>query len=68
ATPTTWNSNITGTTLTNTGFAATLSGGNIVSGSLNSNFYGPTANSVAGSFNAVKTAGFNASGSFKAIK
>lgn len=62
----TWNSNITGTTLNNTGFAANLSGG--ASGSLNGNFYGPTANSVAGSFNAVKTAGINASGSFKAIK
>lgn len=64
-----WNSTVTTSTLTaaTSSFAANLSGGNS-NGSLNSNFYGPTANAVAGNFNLAKTATPSdiAVGSFKA--
>lgn len=64
-----WSSTVTTSALTasTSSFAANLSSANSY-GSLKGNFYGPTANAVAGSFNLSKVSDDIASGSFKAIK
>lgn len=71
---TSWSSTIAGTTTTpaitasTSSFAATLNGVNNTSGALKGNFYGPTTNSVGGSFNLNQGSTEKAIGSFKAIK
>lgn len=63
---TTWNTAMSGSLTTN-GFTSAINDSG-TTGNLNGKFYGPAANSVAGTFNLVNTNADKAVGSFKAIK